>query len=117
MKDINYIFTKHSLFYFAVLVSIALIYGLLNLFDSLFLQWLSISVLFISVTSGVLFILKKHNEKIVYDVLQIRDYLEDISNKEYTSALHIKHFKEYLEISVLLKNIVKRLNAKDKKKK
>ena len=60
-------------------------------------------------------ILKKHNDEIISDTIKLKKYLGSISNKEYNAVLHIKYFKEYLEISVMLKNIVKRLNQKDKK--
>jgi len=115
MKNINNIFTQNKLFYFSMLGISMLILVILNFFESIIIQWLSISSLFFVATLLMMLMLKKHNNKIISDMNKLKDYLEGISNKEYNSILHIEHFKEYLEISVILKNIVKRLHQKDKK--
>ena len=49
------------------------------------------------------------------DTKQLRDYLNAISKKNYDAHIHIKYYHDFLEISLLLKNIVKRLNNRDKK--
>jgi len=115
MKDINHIFTQHRLFYFVALLVAVLIFTILNFFESLLVQWLCISLLFFITIFLMFLVLKKHNDKIMSDSIRLRDYLENISNKKYDAVLHIKYIKEYLEISVILRNIVKRLNQKDKK--
>lgn len=54
--------------------------------------------------------------KVNNDVKQIISYLHEISeNKNYDASLKIDHYTDFLQISLLLKNVAKRLNQKDKK--
>jgi len=62
-------------------------------------------------------LLRKVNNRLNEDLLGLNVYLHDIStNKNYEAILQIKHYLEFLQISVTLKNIIKRLHTKDKKK-
>jgi len=62
-------------------------------------------------------LLFKTKKKILEDLNSLSKYLHNISShKKYDTTLHIKHYLEFLHISVVLKNIVKRLRAKSKKK-
>lgn len=74
----------------------------------------------IAIVSFILFLIafyvsKKISDRVSSDVIGIKEYLEDINAKDYESVLKIEHYVEFLEISLLLKNIVKRLKQKDKK--
>jgi len=115
MKDINYIFTQYKLFYSIVFILSLSVFLILNFIQNITLQWLSISFLLFLNMFITLYLLKRNSNKILEDTVELKRYIEDISKKEYNSILHIKYFQEYLEISVMLKNIVKRLNQKDKK--
>lgn len=64
---------------------------------------------------GVIYASKKISDKVSSDILGLKSYLRDINAKEYESVIKIEHYVEFLEISVLLKNIVKRLKQKEKK--
>ena len=57
------------------------------------------------------------SNKLSQDVKEFQKYLEEVSNKNYQAVVKIKYFHEFLEMSLRLKNIVKRLNNKDTKKK
>jgi len=62
-------------------------------------------------------VLTKIRKNILEDVDSLSEYLHNISeNKQYDSKLYIKHYLEFLHISIVLKNIVKRSRAKSKKK-
>lgn len=56
------------------------------------------------------------SQKIKYEVNQIRDYLHEISNNNYKSVIKTKYFSEFLHISLLLKNLVKKLHNRDRQK-
>lgn len=56
------------------------------------------------------------SERIVYDIVQITKYLDEISNKNYKATIKTKYFYEFLQISLLLKNLVKKLHHRDKQK-
>lgn len=53
--------------------------------------------------------------RVRHDIRELKEYLEAINRKEYETHIHIKFYKEFLEISLLLKNLVKRLNNRDNK--
>jgi len=75
----------------------------------------SILVIFV-ILSFVFFLFLQHYLKnIEKDINAITQYTHDINEKEYTSEVKIMHYVEFLHLSVLLKNIAKRLYQKDKK--
>lgn len=55
-------------------------------------------------------------KKVVEDIARIKVYLDEISEKNYKSTLKVKYFHEFLEISLLLKNLVKKLDKRDRQK-
>jgi two-component system phosphate regulon sensor histidine kinase PhoR len=56
------------------------------------------------------------SKKTRYDILQITHYLDQVSSKNYRAILKPEHFREFLQISILLKNLVKKLHNRDKQK-
>ena len=70
--------------------------------------FLGLSMFFLSVI--VFYYLKKQNEHLLEDVEELSEHILDISDKEYTTNINIKYYSEFLQISLLLKNIIKRLN-------
>ena len=54
--------------------------------------------------------LKQQNNHLVEDVNSLSKHIQEISNKEYDSNIKIKYYKEFLQISLAFKNILKRLN-------
>jgi nitrate/nitrite-specific signal transduction histidine kinase len=60
------------------------------------------------------YILKKYTKKIDDDLSSIIDYIEDINNKKYNSIIKVDNYLEFLQISIILKNIAKRLKQKTK---
>ncbi len=63
-----------------------------------------------------LFIAYKISKKIRFDILQITEYLRQISDKNYKAAVKPEFFSEFLYIAVTLKNLAKKLNTRDKQK-
>ncbi|NOQ32344.1 MAG: sensor histidine kinase [Helicobacteraceae bacterium] len=63
-----------------------------------------------------LFITNKLRSQIKYDTKQIINYLKEISNKKYSATPTTKYFNEFLHISILLMNLVKRLNKRERQK-
>ncbi len=78
--------------------------------------WLEIGGIFLLLFFIALYLIKKTLDKLSCDVKELTRYIEDISNhKTYDAILEIKHYLEFLHISITLKNIIKRLYKKDKK--
>ncbi len=78
--------------------------------------WSKLSLAFIIVIFISFYISKKMSEKIFYDIEQITKYLDEISNKNYKAVVKTKNFYEFLQISLMLKNLVKKLSNREKQK-
>ena len=106
-KKVRY---KDSSIYIRVSVSLETI---MNEFYFLFLNLFLLFLLFFVLA---FYILKKMSEKVVFDITQIINYLDEVSRKNYAAVIKVKYFYEFLQISLTLKNLVKRLHSRDKKK-
>lgn len=83
---------------------------------SIYVLALAILAGFITVWGLILYLVKKKDEKVNNDVQELLSYLQKISDKNYGAVIKTKHFSEFLQIELLLKNIIKRLHKKDHKK-
>ena len=79
--------------------------------------WMILGTLSIFILLLIYFSIKSFSNKITEDTEHFQDYLEEVSNKNYEAVVIIKYFHEFLEMSLRLKNVVKRLKNKDSKKK
>lgn len=73
-------------------------------------------LLFVVVLVVSYLIARSMSHKVLYDIKQLKSFLEEIGSKNYEAIVHIKYIYEFLELSLILKNIIKRLQKKDKKK-
>ena len=56
------------------------------------------------------------SKKIRYDIEQIIGYLDEIADKNYKAVLKTRYFGEFLQISLQLKNLVKKLSNRERQK-
>ncbi len=56
------------------------------------------------------------SKKIRYDIEQITSYLEELSNKNYKAVIQTRYFNEFLQISIMLKDLAKKLHNRSRKK-
>jgi two-component system, OmpR family, phosphate regulon sensor histidine kinase PhoR len=63
-----------------------------------------------------LLIALKISKKIRHDLLQITEYLREVSDKNYKAIVKPEYFSEFLYIALTLKNLAKKLNNRDKQK-
>ena len=77
--------------------------------------WMMLGVLAIFMILLIYFTGRNISNKLSKDIKELQDYLDDINNKNYDSIIKIDTFQEFLQISLILKNIVKRLSQKEKK--
>lgn len=85
-------------------------------YDKFYKMYLKILAIFLLFAILALIATFKMNKKVRYDIDQITDYLNHISNKNYKAIIKTKYFNEFLYISILLKNLVKKLANREKKK-
>jgi len=111
---ISYVLMKNFLLsYIVSMKGITLTKAIISEFNFVFMEIAGVSFVFFFI---VFYVSKKTIDRVNSDVKDIKEYLEDINAKDYKSVIKIKHYVEFLEISLLLKNIVKRLKQKDSKK-
>ena len=56
------------------------------------------------------------SRKVRYDIDELSAYLEQISEKNYKAIVKPRYFTEFLQISLLLKNLVKKLAKRERQK-
>ncbi len=78
--------------------------------------WRNLLIVFIFFTAIAIIISYKMSKRVRYDINQITQYLDEISNKNYKAVIKTKYFNEFLQISLLLKNLVKKLASREKQK-
>lgn len=87
-----------------------------RIMENFYTLWLNLLVIFAIVTLFAIYISYKMSERVRYDIDQITQYLDEISNKNYKAIVKTKYFNEFLQISLLLKNLVKKLASREKQK-
>lgn len=78
--------------------------------------WIKLFFVFIAIAVIAAFISRNMSKKVLYDISQITNYLDEVSSKNYKAVIKTKYFYEFLQISIMLKNLVKKLNKNEKKK-
>ena len=79
--------------------------------------WFAIALVCLTLYLALFGILRSIKKKFNKDLAGLTIYLHEISSKKrYNSPLQINHYIEFLHISIVLKNIIKRLHNKHKKK-
>ena len=76
--------------------------------------WTTLALVFAGFFVAVFLTLRFFIESVTDEIDDINDYLEEINKKNYEAVLKIEHHLEFLQLSLLLKNIVKRLKSKNK---
>lgn len=104
------IVTPEKTFYIRLAMSLE---GVMEHFYKL---WIQLAGAFTVLVVIALVIAYNISKKTRYDILQITRYLDEISAKNYRAVLKPEYFREFLQISILLKNLVKKLHNRDKQK-
>jgi signal transduction histidine kinase len=87
--------------------------GVMHHFYELWFRLLASFVVFIFIA---LVIAYKISKKTRHDIIQITQYLNAIAEKNYQAVYKPQYFQEFLYLSLLLKNLVKKLRNRDKQK-
>jgi len=101
---------KNKTFYIRLAISLA------KMMDDFYALWINLVLLFVAMTLIAFYGSWRMSERVLYDIGQLTSYLDEISNKNYRAIVKTKYFYEFLQISLLLKNLVKKLSNRDKKK-
>lgn len=90
--------------------------SLRSVMEHFYSLWIKLFIAFILLMVIALIIAYNISKKARYDILQITRYLDEVSAKNYRAILKPEYFREFLQISILLKNLVKKLHNRDKQK-
>ena len=87
----------------------------LMIIDSYNTIWAEVLIVFVLVGVVAFLYIKKLNDTIMEDVEHFTEYLEEVNKKNYDTVVQIQHYTEFLKMSLIFKNLLKRLKAKEKK--
>ena len=90
--------------------------GLEGVMEHFYTLWMKFFASFLGLTIIALAIAYNISQKARHDISQITHYLDEVSAKNYKALLKPEYFREFLQISILLKNLVKKLHNRDKQK-
>lgn len=90
--------------------------GLDQVMSDFYSLWSRLIFVFLFIIAIAFYFTKSMSDRILYDIKQITAYLDEVSNKNYKAILKTRYFFEFLQISLILKNLVKKLSNRDKKK-
>lgn len=90
--------------------------SLRSVMEHFYSLWIKLFIAFTLLMVIALIIAYNISKKARYDILQITRYLDEVSAKNYRAILKPEYFREFLQISILLKNLVKKLHNRDKQK-
>lgn len=97
-------------------IYIRLAMSLSQVMSDFYSLWSRLIFVFLIIIAIAFYFTKAMSNRILYDIKQITNYLDEVSNKNYKAILKTKYFFEFLQISLILKNLVKKLSNRDKKK-
>lgn len=90
--------------------------SLAKVMSSFYYLWSKLAIAFFIIILISFYISKMMSKRIVLDIDEITNYLDEISNKNYNAIIKTRYFYEFLQISLLLKNLVKKLSNREKQK-
>ncbi|MCF6340098.1 MAG: ATP-binding protein [Sulfurimonas sp.] len=113
---VDFLYVAKRISYDTKSVYIRLSKSLSQVMDEFYTLWYRLFFVFLGIIFIATYLSRNMSQKIVYDIEQITSYLDEISNKNYKAVVKTKYFYEFLQISLLLKNLVKKLDKNDRKK-
>jgi signal transduction histidine kinase len=112
----DFIYVAHKITTPERVFYIRLAMSLESVMDHFYGLWIQLVAAFSVLIVIALVIAYNISKKTRYDILQITHYLDQISAKNYRAVLKPEYFREFLQISIMLKNLVKKLHNRDKQK-
>lgn len=114
--DEDYVFVAKQISFQGDIVILRLGVTVDRIMHHFYALWFKLAASFILFIFIALIVAYKISKKAQYDIAQITQYLHEISAKNYMAVLKPEYFREFLQITLLLKNLVKKLRNRDKQK-
>lgn len=90
--------------------------SLAKILDDFYTLLFRLATVFVLLLGLVFYLAVKMSRKVRYDIDELSAYLEQISEKNYKAVVKPRYFTEFLQISLLLKNLVKKLAKRERQK-
>jgi len=113
---IDFLYVTKRIVWHGETYTLRLAVSLQKILDDFYKLLLRLAVVFLILILVVLYLSVRMSRKIRYDIAQLSEYLEEISNKNYKAVVKPNYFTEFLQISLLLKNLVKKLAKRERQK-
>jgi len=113
---IDFIYVAKKVAYQGNPVVLRLSVSLDKVMEDFYALWYRLAIVFTAFVVIGLFIALKISKKIRHDLVQITEYLREVSDKNYKAIVKPEYFSEFLYIALTLKNLAKKLNNRDKQK-
>ena len=86
-----------------------------QIMDSYNTIWAEVIIAFVFFGIIAFLYIKRLHDALLEDVQHLDEYMQEINKKNYDAIIQIQHYTEFLKISLIFKNLVKRLKQKEKK--
>lgn len=113
---VDFLYVAHKTFYKNQPIYLRLSMSLSQVMSDYYSLWSKLATAFVFMILIAFYISKLMSHRIIYDIEQITSYLDEISSKNYKAVIKTKYFYEFLQISLMLKNLVKKLTTREKQK-
>ncbi|WP_373069346.1 ATP-binding protein [Sulfurimonas sp.] len=113
---VDFLYVAKKIKYNSKEYTVRLSMGLAQVLSHFYELSLKIGLIYIFILIIAFYTSNTMSQKIIEDIGKIKVYLDEISEKNYKANLKVKYFHEFLEISLLLKNLVKKLDKRDRQK-
>ncbi len=90
--------------------------SLKSVMEEFYSLWFRLAIVFSIFVLISLVMAYKLSKKIRHDIMQLTEYLREISEKNYKAIIKPEYFSEFLYIALTLKNLAKKLHNRDKQK-
>jgi len=87
-----------------------------KILDDFYTLLYRLATVFLLLMGVVFYLAVRMSRKVRYDIGELSAYLEQISEKNYKAVVKPRYFTEFLQISLLLKNLVKKLAKRERQK-
>ena len=112
----DFLYVAKQIHFMNDVITLRLSVSLAKIMHDFYNAWSKLALVFLFFIILALIISYNMSKRIQYDITQISNYLDEITNKNYKAVIKTQHFSEFLQISLQLKNLVRKLSSREKQK-
>ena len=110
------LFVAHQTLLRGHLYTVRLGVGLEDIWNDFYRIWKKVAGLFVLFTLLAYLLSLRVSRNIKKDMQQIFGYLDEIGEKNYRASVKIRHYQEFLQLAISLKNFAKKLDKRDRQR-